>query len=47
MPVADPEKNKEYVARHRAKMKAKEETTKEYNLMRVIIKNMKKLRKKN
>ena len=31
MPVADPEKNKQYVAKHRAMMKAKEETKKEYN----------------
>ena len=31
MPVADPEKNKQYVAKHRTMMKAKEETKKEYN----------------
>ena len=31
MPTRDPEKNRQYVARHRAMMKAKEETKKEYN----------------
>ena len=31
MPTADPEKNKLYVARHRAMKKANEETKKEYN----------------
>ena len=31
MPTRDPEKNKQYVAKHRAMMKAKEETKKEYN----------------
>ena len=31
MVVRDPEKNKQYVAKHRAMMKAKEETKKEYN----------------
>ena len=31
MPTADPEKNRLYVARHRAMMKANEETKKEYN----------------
>ena len=31
MPTRDPEKNKQYVAKHRAMMKANEETKKEYN----------------
>ena len=31
MPTRDPQKNREYVAKHRAMMKAKEETKKEYN----------------
>lgn len=31
MPTRDPEKNREYVAKHRAMMKAKEETKLEYN----------------
>lgn len=31
MPVKDPAKNREYVARHRAMKKANEETRKEYN----------------
>ena len=31
MPTADPEKNRQHVARHRAMMKANEETKKEYN----------------
>ena len=40
MPTRDPEKNKQYVAKHRAMMKAKEETKKNIiNLMRVIMHN--------
>ena len=31
MVVRDPEKNRQYVAKHRAMMKANEETKKEYN----------------
>ena len=31
MPTADKEKNKQYVAKHRAMMKAKEESKIEYN----------------
>ena len=31
MPTRDPEKNKQYVAKHRAMKKANEETKKEYN----------------
>ena len=31
MPTADPEKNWKYVAKHRAMMKANEETKKEHN----------------
>ena len=31
MPTRDPEKNRQYVAKHRAMMKANEETKKEYN----------------
>ena len=31
MRTRGPEKNKQYVAKHRAMMKAKEETKKEYN----------------
>ena len=31
MPTRDPQKNREYVAKHCAMMKAKEETKKEYN----------------
>ena len=31
MPTRDPEKNRAYVAKHRAMMKANEETRKEYN----------------
>ena len=31
MPTRDPEKNREYVAKQRAMMRAKEETKKEYN----------------
>ena len=47
MPTRDPEKNRQYVAKHRAMMKANEETKKNIiNLMLVILLNMQHRKKK-
>ena len=49
MPTTDPEKNRQYVAKHRAMMKAKKKPKKNdiTNLMQVIMLNTQQKKKKN